>query len=263
MTSTLENGNSLRDWQNDLRVAVSLLTRIPMAHPDGPAPSYLARAMRVFPLVGAGIGGAVGVAYLGLLLVGVPHLPAAALALGVSALITGALHEDGLADTGDGFGGGHDKAKKLEIMRDSRLGTYGAVVLLVSFATRVFALAALPLVAVLPVLVTANALGRAVIPALAFKLPPARTDGLGARAGVPSKPVVATGAVIALVITLVMLPVKEALLSVLAAAVAAAAVAHLAQRQIGGQTGDVLGAAEQAAEVAVLVLCAARFSTGT
>ncbi|MDC7789109.1 adenosylcobinamide-GDP ribazoletransferase [Rhodoplanes sp. TEM] len=259
MTNTLDNGNSMRDWQDDLRVAVGLLTRIPMAHPDGPAPSYLARAMRVFPLVGAGVGAAVGVVYLGLLLVGVPVLPAAALALGVSALLTGALHEDGLADTGDGFGGGHDKARKLEIMRDSRLGTYGAVVLMVTFAAKLFALAALPRVAVLPVLVTAHALGRAAIPALAFKLPAARTDGLGARAGSPTQTVVVTAGVIAAVLTLIMLPLKEALLSVAVALLAAAAVGALARRQIGGQTGDVLGAAEQAVEVAVLVLCATRF----
>ncbi|RAI42035.1 adenosylcobinamide-GDP ribazoletransferase [Rhodoplanes roseus] len=249
----------MRDWQDDLRVAVGLLTRIPMAHPDGPAPSYLARAMRVFPLVGAGIGAAVGVAYLGLLLVGVPTLPAAALALGVSALLTGALHEDGLADTGDGFGGGRDKARKLEIMRDSRIGTYGAVVLMVSFAAKLFALAALPRVAVLPVLVAAHALGRAAIPALSFKLPAARTDGLGAKAGTPAQPIVVTAAIIAAVLVLIMLPLREALLAVAVAVVAAAAVGALAMRQIGGQTGDVLGAAEQAVEVAVLVACAARF----
>jgi adenosylcobinamide-GDP ribazoletransferase len=259
MTNMFGNGNSFREWQDDLRVAVALLTRIPMAHPDGPAPSYLARALRVFPLVGALIGAAVGVVYLGLTAIGIPAPAAAALALGASALITGALHEDGLADLGDGFGGGRDKAKKLEIMRDSRLGTYGAVVLMVAFAAKLFALAALPKVAVLPVLVAAYALGRAAIPALSVRLPPARKDGLGAKVGTPSQAVAVTAAVIALVLTLIMLPLKEALLAVAVAVLAAAAIGALAMRQIGGQTGDVLGGAEQAVEIAVLVMCAARF----
>lgn len=259
MTNDFGNANTLREWQDDLRLAIGLLTRIPMPHPDGAAPSYLARALRVFPLVGAVIGGVIGVVYLGLLLIGVPALPAAALALGAGALLTGGLHEDGLADVGDGFGGGRDKAKKLEIMRDSRLGTYGALALMVAFAAKLFALAALPRIAVLPVLVAAHALGRAAIPALSVKLPPARTDGLGAKVGAPPQAIAVTAAVIAVVITLIMLPVKEALLAVALAAAAAAAVAALAMRQIGGQTGDVLGAAEQAVEIAVLVMGAARF----
>ncbi|MBI5112124.1 adenosylcobinamide-GDP ribazoletransferase [Rhodoplanes serenus] len=259
MTSDIGNGNGMREWQDDLRVAISLLTRIPVAHPDGPAPSYLARALRVFPLVGGVIGGAVGVAYLGLLLIDVPPLAAAALALGFSALLTGALHEDGLADVGDGFGGGRDKAKKLEIMRDSRLGTYGALTLMVAFAAKMAALAALPRVAVLPVLVTAYALGRAAIPLLALRLPPARKDGLGHAAGTPTQAVAVTAAVIAVVLTLIMLPIREAVFAVAVAVAAAAAVAALALRQIGGHTGDVFGAAEQTVEIAVLVMCAARF----
>src|SRR5437763_1531756 len=75
---------------------------------------------------------------------GLPDLAAAALALGAGAILTGALHEDGLADVADGFGGGRDIAAKLEIMRDSRLGTYGALILLVSFAAKLSALAVLP-----------------------------------------------------------------------------------------------------------------------
>src|SRR5882724_12552182 len=141
---------------DDLRVAVAFLTRIPLPHPDGAMPRDLARAQRMFPLVGAAIGAAVGLFYLATLAIGVPALAAAALALGAGALLTGALHEDGLADVADGFGGGRDKAAKLEIMRDSRLGTYGALILLVAFAAKLAALAALPRSAVLPALVAAH-----------------------------------------------------------------------------------------------------------
>src|SRR6187397_784671 len=97
------------------------LTRLPMPHPQGPMPANFVRAHRMFPVVGALIGAVVGLVCLGLRSVGVPDLAAAALALGTGAILTGALHEDGLADVADGFGGGSDIAAKLEIMRDSRL----------------------------------------------------------------------------------------------------------------------------------------------
>ncbi len=117
--------------------------------------------------------------------VGVPDLAAAALALGGGAILTGALHEDGLADVADGFGGGRDLAAKLEIMRDSRLGTYGAVILLVSFAAKLSALAAIPDGYVVPALIAAHALARGVLPAMSLNLPYARKDGLARNAGQP------------------------------------------------------------------------------
>src|SRR3981189_1791720 len=134
----------MNDWLDDLRTAVAFLTRLPMPPPTGPMPANVVAPQRMFPLVGAAIGGAVGLVCLGMRMMGVPDLAAAALALGASAILTGALAEAGLADVADGFGGGRDVAAKLEIMRDSRLGTYGALVLMVSFVTKVSALAALP-----------------------------------------------------------------------------------------------------------------------
>ena len=126
----------MNEWLDDFRTAVAFLTRLPMPHPDGAMPPNFVRAHRMFPVVGALIGAAVGLLCLGLRYAGVPDLAAAALALGGSAMITGALHEDGLADVADGFGGGRNLESKLEIMRDSRLGTYGALILLVSFAAK-------------------------------------------------------------------------------------------------------------------------------
>src|SRR6478752_2877674 len=114
-----------------------------------------------------------------LLAMGIPELAAAALALGAGAALTGALHEDGLADVGDGFGGGRDREQKLAIMRDSRLGTYGALVLMTGFVARLAALASLPTAAIIPALVVAHALARTAIPPLATMMPIARDDGLG------------------------------------------------------------------------------------
>jgi adenosylcobinamide-GDP ribazoletransferase len=198
----------------------------------------------------------VALLYLGLTALGVPGLAAAALALGASALLTGALHEDGLADMADGFGGGRDKAAKLEIMRDSRLGTYGALILLVSFAARLSALAALPKTAVVPALVTCHALARGILPVMVIVLPPARKDGLAATVGTPTHATATVAVVSALVIAFIALPWAIAAAAAVVAAACACAIGALAQRQIGGQTGDVLGATEQVAETSILLLLA-------
>jgi adenosylcobinamide-GDP ribazoletransferase len=248
----------MSEWLDDLRTATTFLTRLPMPHPDGARPDHFARAQRMFPLVGGFIGAAVGLVCLLLRLIGVPDLAAAALALGGGALLTGALHEDGLADVADGFGGGRDAAAKLEIMRDSRLGTYGVLILLVSFAAKLAALAAIPDGLVVQSMIAAHALGRGVLPWMTISLPYARKNGLAANAGQPEGTIAAISAGIALAIALLTLPFTTALLAAGAAGASALAMSVLAKRQIGGQTGDVLGGAEQVAETAILVLLAAR-----
>lgn len=251
-----------KDLISDLRVAVAFLTRLPMPHPEGPSPANFVRAHRAFPVVGAAIGLAVGLIYLCLAALGVPAVTAAALALGASAIITGALHEDGLADIADGFGGGRDKAAKLEIMRDSRLGTYGALILLVSFAAKLSALAALPRDTVVPALIVCHAMARGILPVMSIALPQARAHGLATSAGTPTAATAASAVVAALVIGLLVLPWTIAAAAALAAAASALAVALLAQWQIGGKTGDVLGGGEQVAETAILVLLAALYGAG-
>jgi adenosylcobinamide-GDP ribazoletransferase len=250
----------VRDWSNDVGLAIALLTRIPMPHRDAVTSDRMARAQRAFPLVGAMIGVAIGLVARCLLAVGIPELAAAALALGAGAALTGALHEDGLADVGDGFGGGRDRETKLAIMRDSRLGTYGALVLLVSFAAKFSALANLPMTEIIPALVVAHTLARAAIPVLALNMPFARDDGLGKSAGRPDGASAIIAVAIAFVIALLCVPVWDVLLTVLVTAAAATAMAVLAWRQVGGVTGDVFGAVEQVAETAVLLTLAAQFS---
>ena len=236
------------------------LTRLPMPHPQGPMPANFVRAHRMFPVVGALIGAVVGLVCLGLRSVGVPDLAAAALALGAGAILTGALHEDGLADVADGFGGGRDRAAKLEIMRDSRLGTYGALILLVSFAAKLAALAAVPDGYVVPCLIAAHALGRGILPWMSVKLPYARNDGLARNAGQPDAATATIAVVLAVIVALLSLSWSNALFAALLAGLSGFGMAWLALRQIGGQTGDVLGGAEQVAETAILVLLAARLA---
>ena len=174
--------------------------------------------------------------------------------------MTGALHEDGLADVADGFGGGRDVEAKLAIMRDSRLGTYGAMALMVSFATRLAALAAIPDGVVVPSLIAAHAMARGVLPAMALNLPYPRPDGLARNGGQPDATAAAIAGALALLIALVSLGWTGAMWAAALAGASGFVIARLALRQIGGQTGDVLGGAEQVAETAILVLLAARLA---
>lgn len=247
----------MNEWLDDLKLATGFLTRLPVPHP---AAANFARAYRLFPVVGGLIGLALGVLCMALRQVGVPDLASAALVLGAGALLTGALHEDGLADVADGFGGGRDATGKLAIMRDSRIGTYGAIALLVSFAARFSALAAIPDGYVVAGLVAAHALARGILPVLASNLPYARQDGLARTSGQPDATTAAVAGALALLIALLSLPWSTALWAAAMAAISGFVIARLALRQIGGQTGDVLGAAEHVAETAVLVLLAARLA---
>jgi adenosylcobinamide-GDP ribazoletransferase len=186
---------------------------------------------------------------------GLPPLVSSSLAVAVTMLVTGALHEDGLADTADGLGGG-TLERKLEIMRDSRIGTYGVAALLFSVLLRVAALAALPPAAGFAALIAAHAAGRALMPYLLATSPSARADGLSAGIGTVSERTALTALAIgaAALLLLGFLPAlaAAALLGLWLLAVRAAA-----QRQIGGHTGDICGALEQGGEILVLLAAAA------
>jgi len=241
----------------DLRAGLAFCTRLPVTAVDG---TRLAQAAWTLPIAGAVIGLIGGAClYVGLT-VGLPPFAAATLAVAATALATGCLHEDGLADTADGFGGGRNSARVLDIMRDSRIGTYGVVALIVSFLLRIAALASLAAGgASLPVLalVAAHTGARGALPLFMRSVPHARADGLSANAGRPSAGA-ATGAVaIALVVAFVCLGLGTALVSALLITAALALLARMGIRKIGGQTGDVLGAAEQTGEILILLTAAA------
>lgn len=219
------------------RLAVMMLTRLPVGQLRY-VPS-MGDAAWAFPLVGAGVGGLAALVVLTPLQ---PHL-AAGLALVVMLVITGGLHEDGLADLADGFGGGRDKARKLEIMRDSRIGSYGTLALIMALGLRVQAMALVAPHRAALALIAIEAASRAGLPLVLRLMPPARAEGLGhAAAGVS-----AASALVALAIGAAALAVLGTAGLVLAAvmAISGAALAWLAMRQIGGQTGDVLGAMQQ------------------
>lgn len=244
-----------RCWLDDLLLAVGFLTRLPVPGCPAYVEGGLARAMRVFPLAGALVGLLGGVVFMAAQAV-LPPLAAALLALLATIALTGALHEDGLADTADGLGARGGREKRLEVMRDSRSGAYGVLALVFSVGLRAAALAAAPsALAGLGALVAAAAFSRACVPAVMQVLPPARADGLGAGAGTPHAGIAAA----ALVLGAVLAGVGSGLAAAPAILVSVAVVAAftwLARRQFGGYTGDVLGAAQQLAEIAFVLTLA-------
>lgn len=239
----------------ELHLAASFLTRLPLPDCGVVAAGGLARSMRLFPLVGAGIGAVSGLVFLAAHAV-LPVWPAALVAVLAGVLATGALHEDGLADSADGLGARGGRERRLEVMRDSRSGTYGVLALIFTIGLRAAALAAAPSgLAGLGALVAAAAWSRALIPASMQVMPPARADGLGAGAGMPDATVAATAAVLGLVLAVAGLGLA-APVAVLMGLAAALAVVALARRTLGGFTGDVLGAVQQMVEIAVLLAAA-------
>ncbi len=238
-------------------MAVAFLTRIPVGIPVA-ADRSLAEAVWAFPLVGAGIGAVAAFVFLLAQLVGLGDWPSALLALLAGLLLTGALHEDGLADAADGLFGGGDRARRLAIMRDSRHGTFAVLALVLSAALRTAALAQIGEVVFAGLaLVAAHAGSRALLSAAMWAMSPAREDGLGAGAGRPGAAAVTAAALIALAIAAAALGPVRGLSAVAVAAAAVAAAGMVAQRRIGGYTGDVLGAFQQIGEVVILLAAAA------
>lgn len=241
----------------DAALAAMFLTRLPVPLRGPLADGAAARAMGWFPLVGALVGLVAGAVYALGTLVALPPLAAALLAVAAAVWLTGGLHEDGAADVADGFGGGRDKARKLEIMRDSRVGSFGVLAIVFSVGLRAAALAAFadPWSAV-AALVAAGALSRSGLAPVAYLLPPARSDGLAAAQGRPGTATVILALASGLALAVLVLGWKAGP-AVPAAGVATLLVALQARRQIGGHTGDVFGATQQAAEIVVLLTLAA------
>ena len=232
----------------DLVSAFLLLTRLPVRGTPTPRAADSAWA---WPLVGLAVAVLAGAVGWGAYLLGATPPVAAMLVLLVQVMATGALHEDGLADMADGVWGGFTRERRLEIMRDSRIGTYGVIALVLSLTLRwsLIATAMIQMDALVPVI--AAVVSRATMAAAMRWLPPARTDGLSRSAGVPSAGGVAGAAGIACV-ALAFGGWGGLLAGALVLAVTAG-LCILARRKIGGQTGDVLGSVQQCSEIAVLV----------
>ncbi|HUB33179.1 MAG TPA: adenosylcobinamide-GDP ribazoletransferase [Bryobacteraceae bacterium] len=239
--------------------AIAFLTRLPAA---GHAPldaKTVARSARFFPLAGALLGAIYAAVFLGLTRI-FPPLLTAVLLLVVDALLTGAMHFDGLADTADGFGGGRTPADVLRIMRDPEVGSYGAVSVVLLAALKIAALVALiEGHRALPALFLAPVLGRWAAVLLGATQPYARpvAGDAPSTAGAPTRHMGKTELAIATLLAAAFASgIARWLGGIAAGAVAAVSFCWAAycRHRIGGVTGDTLGAAIELAECAVLLV---------
>ncbi len=246
-------------WWDQLAASMTFLTRLPIPQRGILPDNALALASWSFPLVGCLIGVTAASVAASSLHWDLPVTASVLAGLAAAMVLTGGLHEDGLADTADGFGGGNTTARKLEIMKDSRIGTYGVLALLVAVGMKASCLVALADAGRLAgALIGAHAMSRAVLPGVMHLLPAARPGGLGATAGRPSQTGALSALAIGWVIGVVALGVGLSTEAMLIAIGVSAGMGVLARRQIGGYTGDVLGATQQVAELAVLLIAASR-----
>lgn len=255
----------MSEYLGDIVRATGFLSRIPMParfFEDGAFD--LTRTVRAFPVAGFLLSLPAALTLLLFLESNASGLLSAFAALAVHALVTGALHEDGLADTADGFWGGRDKARILEIMHDSRIGTYGVVALILSFGLRASALASIAehITAAHATLafLAAETLSRMAIVLHWSLTEPARNDGVAASAGQPQNSAVFAAAITGTIITfLLCIPAAGQVVALLIVAAAFAVpygFSSLTKGKIDGHTGDTLGACQQVAAIAVLLVAA-------
>jgi adenosylcobinamide-GDP ribazoletransferase len=243
-----------------LRGAAAFLTRLPVGGGADEEPADIARSLPWFPVVGAILGAGVAGVYAGALQL-LPTFAAAGVAVVASVALTGAFHEDGLADTADALGA-WEPAEARRILKDPTHGTYGVSALVLVLVLRVAAISALGGWSALAVLPAAQALGRSSALGVLGYAPAATEEGLGASyaAHVTRRRVLGVAGV-GLALALGALGVW-ALPAALMAAAGALVVARVAVARFAGLTGDVLGAAEQVSETVVLLLGAAVVSNG-
>ncbi|MEO0378965.1 MAG: adenosylcobinamide-GDP ribazoletransferase [Pseudomonadota bacterium] len=250
-----ETDMALKQRLWDVPAALVLLTRLPMPRLPDHAFAHGARAVWAYPLVGLILGIIVS-AVAGLTsLLSLPTMLGAGLTLAALVMLTGAMHEDGLADTADGLWGGQDKVRRLEIMKDSRIGAYGVLALILAMGLRWLGLAEVTM----PALIAALMISRAMMAPLMYALPHARDTGLAHSVG---RPTVGSTVLALLIAALFALGLTGApgLVALIIAGSVATGLAALARAKICGQTGDILGATQVCTEIAVLLTLTATLS---
>jgi adenosylcobinamide-GDP ribazoletransferase len=248
-------------------IALQFFTRLPIPRWVGFEPSWLHQSSRYFPLVGCVVAALAAAVYAVAALV-LPSPVAAVLSTAASIYITGAFHEDGFADTCDGFGGGLTPERVLEIMKDSRVGAYGAIGIACMLGLKCTTLAILPPASAIAALFIAHPLSRLAATSLIWRMAYARAEG-------KAKPMAQqmSGREFAIAALTALLPAALLAISgaisltvigasLLAAALASIWFARLFQRRIGGYTGDCLGAVQQLAEVAIYLTVLASIGQG-
>ncbi|ATG34840.1 MULTISPECIES: adenosylcobinamide-GDP ribazoletransferase [Phaeobacter] len=243
----------------DFLLVLILLTRLPMPVLQKQRFARHAHATWAFPFAGVAVAVPACLSAAILLRAGLNPMLAAGIALLMQTLLTGAMHEDGLADTADGFWGGFTRERRLEIMKDSQIGTYGVLALILTIGLRWMAYAGLLAAGAVWALLPVAMLSRAMMPAVMAALPNARATGLSSAVGRPPWRNCGLGLAIATLAAVLILG-WTAWGPLLAMCVVTAVIAATAQTKIGGQTGDVLGATQQLSELVGLLCLTAALS---
>jgi adenosylcobinamide-GDP ribazoletransferase len=249
-------------WQLFL-CALQFLTRIPTPTLSAFDPNWIARSARFYPLVGSLVGAMTGLVFF------LSHqvwsgFVSAALAIALGILVTGGFHEDGLGDTADGLGGGLNPEQRMAIMKDSRIGSYGTLAIWSVLSVKLVSLAALPAWGGMLALIIAHSMARACSVVVMHTFSYARDPDTSKIKPIPNG-VTANEMFFSLATGLVTLmlfceDIPHAIMALLFASISTLVIARLSQRLIGGWTGDVLGAIEQCAEIAVLLGLSMRLS---
>ena len=251
---------AIRNELKTLALAVHFLTRIPTPFEVDFSPERLNAASRYYPIVGAIIGSVAALAF-GIASLALPTVVAVLIATAATAFLTGAFHEDGLADTFDGISGAYDRARSLEIMTDSRIGTFGALALIIVISTKVAALSSLPdTTTIITTLIAAHIISRTSTVIVMATSRYAKTDGIAGPQDQTFKPI---NTIIATLTALITTATVAFFLTPIAAllATAGAITGHILirlyfQPRLGGHTGDTLGATQQITELAIYIALA-------
>ncbi|WP_420584274.1 adenosylcobinamide-GDP ribazoletransferase [Ruegeria sp.] len=235
----------------DIPLALVLLTRLPLPKLPETVFARQADAAWAFPVVGLIVGLMACAAGWAAMAMNLPAPVSAVILIAVLVMTTGAMHEDGLADTVDGLWGGFTRERRLEIMKDSHIGAYGVLALIFAQIARVALVATLLMAGAYGAILAACITSRAFMPVLMTALPNARNSGLSHSVGGPRPATTVAGLGLALLCALVLMGIGS-LWPILVAALIIAGLAATARTKIGGQTGDILGATQQLAELAFL-----------
>ena len=248
----------MRDALQAFLLALTYYTRIPIPYPLPNTPSLQARSILYFPLVGWVVGGVAALVFQGALAF-FPKTVALLLSMGSTLLLTGAIHEDGLADSCDGFGGGFHKEAILGIMKDPRIGSYGVLGLGLVLGLKYASLLAIETLWLPWVLVISHSLSRATAASLLFRLDYAGANEQSkARSWVKRLSLHELGIVVSggMLPALLLLPIAYAGL-LLPLVLLHVGLTRYFQRRLGGYTGDCLGATQQIAEGMLYLLIGA------
>ena len=237
---------------SDVRAAIGLLTRLPVRVDSERATARGAAAAWAYPIAGLVVS---LIAVIGMTIISAIGLPAGVAALigvATSTIITGAMHEDGLADTADGLWGGWDPVHRLKIMKDTYIGTYGVIAIVLSLLLRWLLLTELVHLGAGAVVIAAAMLSRAAMVGVMTWLPNARDSGLSRAVGRPARRIVLIAAGIAIVGAVGFIGI-DGICATIAVVVMAVGCGVIAKAKIGGQTGDILGTVQQMTEISVLI----------